>query len=115
VSVSTANFLATQEPGEPDHLGNRGGKSLWWSWTAPVNGVNGSVTISPIGSDFDTLLAVYVGDSFPALSVIDADDASGGNTTSLVTFSAVAGLTHQIAVDGYNGANGNIQLNLTLP
>ncbi len=112
VSVSTANFLATKEPDEPNHFGNAGGKSLWWSWTAPSNG---SVTISTIRSNFDTLLAVYVGNSFAALALIAADDDSGGNTTSLVTFSAVAGVTYQIAVDGYNGDSGNIQLNLTMP
>ena len=28
------NFLATKEPGEPDHAGNSGGASLWWSWEA---------------------------------------------------------------------------------
>jgi len=54
----TNNESATKEPGEPDILGNSGGKSVWWTWTAPQNG---TVTISTEGSGFDTLLAVYTG------------------------------------------------------
>ncbi len=30
------NIFATKEPGEPNHAGNQGGKSLWWTWTAPT-------------------------------------------------------------------------------
>ena len=32
---------------------------------------------------------------------------------SAVTFTAVAGTTYYIAVDGYNGATGNLVLNLS--
>ena len=52
------NVLATKEAGEPEHAGKAGGSSVWWSWTAPNSG---SVTVSTMGSDFDTLLAVYTG------------------------------------------------------
>jgi hypothetical protein len=110
--VFSLNRGATKEPGEPNHAGNAGGKSLWWSWTAPADG---SVTISTIGSNFDTLLAVYAGNFLPQLPLIASDDDSGGNLTSRVSFNAVAGVTYQIAVDGFNGASGNIQLNLSAP
>ena len=33
--------------------------------------------------------------------------------TSSLTFNAVAGTTYYIAIDGYNGATGNITLNLS--
>ena len=112
VTVSTANFLATKEPGEQNHAANAGGKSLWWSWTALASG---NVTISTIGSGFDTLLAVYAGNSIAQLSPIAMDDDSGGNLTSSVSFIAVPNVTYQIAVDGYNGASGAIQLNITMP
>lgn len=36
--VLTSNAGATKEPGEPDHLGNPGGSSVWYSWTAPASG-----------------------------------------------------------------------------
>ena len=32
---AAATAYATKEPGEPNHGGNPGGKSVWWSWTAP--------------------------------------------------------------------------------
>src|SRR5437870_4758652 len=47
------NVDATKEPGEPDHAGNIGGKSVWWSWTAPFSGI---VRIKTDGSGFNTTL-----------------------------------------------------------
>ena len=35
-ATTGSNVGATQEPGEPRHAGNGGGKSVWWTWTAPV-------------------------------------------------------------------------------
>jgi hypothetical protein len=34
----TSNAGATKQSGEPDHLGNPGGSSVWFSWTAPASG-----------------------------------------------------------------------------
>ncbi len=103
--VTGSNVGATKEPGEPNHAGNAGGQSVWWTWTAPTNG---TVTIDTTGSSFDTLLAVYTGDSVSNLSpVASNDDVSPNvispalNVASTVTFSAVAGTAYQIAVDGY--------------
>src|SRR4051812_22477997 len=36
-SESDNNPNATKEPGEPNHAGNSGGKSLWYCWTATTN------------------------------------------------------------------------------
>lgn len=108
-NANTGN--ATREAGEPN-IGDYGGlHSLWWTWTAPASG---SVTISTIGSGFDTILGVYTGNSLGTLAVVAVDDDSGGNTTSRVTFLAVAGTTYQIAVDGYSGASGSAVLNVAL-
>jgi hypothetical protein len=82
---------------------------VWWTWTAPANG---RVTINTVGSVFDTLLAVYTGQSLGALASVASDDQSGGNNTSRVVFQVVAGTTYQIAVDGYNGATGQVELTL---
>src|SRR6266542_1008391 len=38
-TVTGSNVNATSEPGEPNHAGNSGGKSVWWTWTAPTNWV----------------------------------------------------------------------------
>src|SRR5439155_11927 len=58
-SVTGSTRSATKETGEPNHAGNSGGHSIWYCWTAPDSG---SVTFDTIGSNFDTLLAVYTGD-----------------------------------------------------
>ena len=99
---------ASRESGEPSHhySRNRGGKSLWFSWTAQMSG---QAEVNTIGSDFDTILAVYTGDSLGSLQPVASDDDAGGNWTSLVTFSATAGTTYQIAVDGYARDSGDIQ------
>lgn len=112
-STTTANSAyATKEAGEPDHAEDPGGRSLWWTWVCPTPG---EVTIDTAGSSFDTLLAVYTGNSVSNLSTVASnDDTSDAETLqSKVTFSGVPGTTYRIAVDGYQGAEGNIMLHLT--
>jgi hypothetical protein len=36
--AAASNVGATKQPGEPDHSGNSGGSSVWYSWTAPASG-----------------------------------------------------------------------------
>lgn len=102
VIVTGNNAAATKEVGEPNHAGDDGGKSLWWSWTAPASGL---VTVSTCGSDFDTLLGVYVGNEVGLLSELDSSDDSdscgSGSTRSWLQFIATIGTTYHIAVDGY--------------
>jgi hypothetical protein len=38
ISTNASNAGATKELGEPDHSGNPGGSSVWFSWTAPASG-----------------------------------------------------------------------------
>ena len=111
--VASANTTsASKEMWEPDHDGNPGGKSVWWVWFTPTSG---TVTVSTQGSSFDTLLAVYTGWDLLSLSFVASDDDSGGNRTSLLHFNAVAGTVYQIAVDGYDGDSGTVNLRLTMP
>jgi hypothetical protein len=114
VNTTGASFLASKEPGEPNHADDLGGKSVWWSWTAPANG---QVAISTDGSDFDTLLAVYTGTALTNLVPIASNDDVITNViaTSYVSFSAVARTAYQIAVDGYDGEPGDIQLHIVMP
>jgi hypothetical protein len=113
ITMTGTNANATKEPGEPNHAGNAGGKSVWYQWTAPSAG---TVTIDTHGSTFDTLLGVYTGTSVSALTTVASndDDPAGGTTTSKVTFAATAGTTYRIAVDGYGGASGSLTLNVSL-
>lgn len=109
VTLTASNEGATREPGEPAHAGDSGGASVWWTWTAPATG---PVTVNTDGSGFDTLLAVYAGDTLDALSLVAEDDDGGLGTRSLVNFVALAGTTYQLAVDGYGGVSGTVTLNL---
>ena len=110
-TFSVSSVGATKEPGEPDHANQRGGASLWWSWTAPSAG---TVSISTDGSNFDTILAVYTGNGLNSLTVIAANDDSDTAVTSAVSFFTQAGQSYRIAVDGYGGASGNVRLTLAL-
>ncbi len=38
-TVIGSNTTATIETGEPNHGGAPGGKSVWWTWTAPASGI----------------------------------------------------------------------------
>lgn len=98
---------ASAETSEPRNPSVAGGKSVWWSWTAAASS---SVTISTTGSSFDTTLAIYTGTALGNLVLIGSNDDAGG-TQSAVTFSAVAGTTYAIQVDGYSGATGAVTLN----
>lgn len=104
VVVTGSNINATKEPGEPDHAGNSGGKSIWWDWQSPQSGY---VTISTAGSTsiyggpLDTVLGVYVGTSVSNLTTIASNDDGLIDATSLVTFYATAGTIYRIAVDGF--------------
>ena len=108
VRGTTVGF--TGEVGEPDHAEASGAlNSSWWSWTAPTSG---EIILNTTGSNFDTTLAVYTGDTLNTLTEVASNDDSAGTTQSLVTFDAVAGTTYQIAVDGFGGSAGNFFLNL---
>ncbi|HEX8557339.1 MAG TPA: NF038122 family metalloprotease [Pyrinomonadaceae bacterium] len=106
---------ATKQSGEPTNPASAvGGRSVWYFWTAPASG---TATFDTEGSAFDTILAVYTG-SFGGLTLVGSnDDIGGGFVNSKVTFTASAGTTYRIAVDGFrNNASigaefGVIQLN----
>ena len=100
---------ATKESGEPVMLpgnaGGIGGRSVWYRWTSPVNG---TATFDTEGSGYDTILAVSTGNSVGSLSRLSVNDdlAPGQTTSSRVTFSATAGVTYQLTVDGFDNGNG---------
>ncbi|MCA1683607.1 MAG: hypothetical protein LC708_00530, partial [Actinobacteria bacterium] len=123
-TVTGTNIGATEEAGEPNHADTEGGRSVWYRWTAPGNG---TVTFDTIGSSFDdiggvfdTVLAVYTGNSVGALSLVDSnDDIDNSNfiyTSRVGPIDVTGGVTYRIAVDGYKEsglppATGTVQLN----
>jgi len=102
------NINATKEPGEPNHAGNPGGRSVWWKWTAPAHAL---VSLYSSQSDFDTVLAVYTGQAVNALTVV-AHQRFTVPLPEAYFFDATAGTTYYFAVDGLNGASGNISMSL---
>ena len=111
VSATGTNSAASVETGEPAHAGLPGGRSVWWTWTAPASG---TVLLHTEGSAFDTVLAVYTGDSLAALLPVAADDNDALGLASRVIFDAVAGQAYRIAVDGRFGESGAVALSLAL-
>ncbi len=110
-TVSATNTFASKEPGEPNHGGNAGGRSLWWKWTATTGG---TVTLNTSGSFFNTLLGVYTGSVVSNLSLIVSNNGVFQSTgTAQVKFNATVGTEYEIAVDGYNGTIGKLVLNLS--
>lgn len=110
-TVAGSNTSANKEQGEPDHAGNLGGSSIWYRWIAPGTG---PYSFNTFGSSFDTLLAVYTGGSVGALTLVADSDDYGLGLTSEVGFTATAGTTYSIAIDGYDNETGAVTLNWLL-
>jgi hypothetical protein len=110
-SVSGTNFFATSEMSEPNHAGKVGGSSVWYKWRAPFAGV---ATFGTRGSTFDTLLAIYRGTDFNALTNVASDEDSGGFGTSELRYNTEEGVEYAIAIDGFAGAQGDFVLSWSL-
>ncbi|MBQ6340507.1 MAG: hypothetical protein IJI36_15315, partial [Kiritimatiellae bacterium] len=104
-STAGSNVGATIEVGEPMSYG-----TVWYKWTAPSSVT--MVTFNSLGSDFDTILGVYLGSSVSALTeVAYNDDAGDGDFTSEVSVNVTPGNTYMIAICGYGGDEGTVRLN----
>lgn len=103
------NLGANIATGEPPHANVASFQTVWWRWTASYSG---SVQISTEGSDFDTVLAVYLSGPHDEYTEIAADDDDGLSHTSAVHFYADSGTTYDIVVGGYRDAAGQIQLSM---
>jgi hypothetical protein len=111
-TANATNVDATLEPGEPANPSGQGGSSVWFKWQADQTE---TVAIDTCGSDFNTILAVYTGNQLNTLSLKASNDEGGncGGYSSKVVLGVTAGQSYRISVDGYYGAKGNIDLNIT--
>lgn len=112
-SITGTNIGSNKESGEPSHSpdNNPGGGSVWYNWQAPSTG---SVNMTTLGSNYDTLLAVYTGSTIATLGVplAENDDVDPGViTSSTVTFNVTAGTIYRVVLDGWGGETGNFILN----
>ena len=72
------------------------------------------MTIDTLGSSFDTVLAVYTGNSLSGLTERACnDDIGGGNLQSRVSFAAAGGTTYWVQASGFSGHSGNLTVNFT--
>ncbi len=104
------NRHATKEANEANHAGNSGGKSLWWRWQPALSG---KYVVCTEGSECDTLLAIYQSTgNLPTTGTtpVAQDDNSAGDGTSRLVVDVTANTWYDIAVDGKNGAFGQIKL-----
>ena len=86
--------------------------NIWYCYTASCTG---NVTVSLLGSGYDTMLAVYNGcDCQPTSSaLIECNDDSGSQLQSRITFAATAGSRYLIEIGGYGSETGRGVLTIT--
>ncbi|MBE7504559.1 MAG: immunoglobulin domain-containing protein [Verrucomicrobiales bacterium] len=101
------NYGASAEVGEPRHGDRAASRSVWWRWTAPYSEW---VELKTDRSSLDTVLAVYTGSSLAQLHGVATNDNAGEWLNSRLVFSAEAGTTYWIAVDGRDGQQGSLWL-----
>lgn len=105
IAYSAITVGATREPGEPDHRGEAGGASVWFEWTAPRTGGVLFQACNPVGKE--AVAAVYTGTSVDALTPVPEIEELASCD---YFFSATAGTTYRLAVDGrYNAALGAVE------
>ena len=100
------NAEASKEAGEPNHAGDPGGRSVWYT----LDGGEATVVVDTCGSSVDTLLAAYTGSSVSTLTELASnDDTAGcgpdGHGSRMVVSPPGTGQTW-IAVDAKGGAGG---------
>ena len=100
VSQAGTNVEATNETGEPDHGIDEGGKSVWYTWTAPSSG---RVSIDTCTSDFDTQLGVYTGSAVNSLTTVAQNDDVDGTRDARITVKLPATARYWISLaDAHN-------------
>jgi len=95
---------AGKESGEPGAASG----TVWWRWTAAA----GTWVLDTAGSDFDTRLAVYSGDSLALLSELAANDNYDGTVSARLTLTLTAPATLAVQAGGAAGAAGLLSLRI---
>ena len=106
----------SSEPSEPSVCGQIPAHPCWYVYVTPTNG---SMLINTTGSAFNTVLGVFIG---PGTSFSTLTNLACGYTTNYTLEgqpqvfipTVPANQTNFIVVDGYNRANGSVQLNINV-
>ncbi len=106
---------ASKEPGEPNHCGEAGGASYWFSYQAPATG---TLNVDTAGTTFNNVLAVYTGPN-PILNFTDLVSVACSSVSAVpgnesVVFAATSNSIYYLVSDGVGGAMGTVNLNYSL-
>jgi len=111
-SWDSSNAGYTSEPGEVFYAS--GMRTAWFRFE-PL--ASGNYQFDTIGSSFDTVMQVFTSPdeptpTVPTLFLVNSDDDSGGNLTSLITVAATLGEVYYIQVAGYSNGTGSYSFNV---
>ena len=111
ITISTYRYTNSQSTADATSVGYPGpgcvsgfGSGVWYKFTPDLNG---QLVADTMGSDFDTGLAVYIG-LCNSLDLVACDDDGGGNLSSKIIASLVAGEMYYMLAGGYAGSTGNL-------
>ena len=111
---SRDTIVATTEPNEPVDSPDTCvpiGRTVWYPYTPSQTRL---VSATTTGSNFDTVIAVYTGDTLAGLTEVACDDDTDVDVTSAVRFVANGGTIYRIQAGGYLGDSGNLVFNLSV-
>ena len=83
-------------------------EGVWFKFA----GTGDVINLNTVGSNFDASINVYTG-SCGAFACLGGDEDAAGSNQASYSFCTVVGTTYYAYLDGFNGAVGNYQLNLT--
>jgi hypothetical protein len=87
------------------------GATVWYRFTPPTSG---SVLAETTGTNFDTVLAAYTGDTLASITPVRCDDDSGPGLLAEVLFPVTAGVTYHFQIGGFNAALGDLRFTVSM-
>jgi hypothetical protein len=120
-STSVRNAGTDAEPEAPcrvfiDEIGDEVevpiGHTGWWSFT----GTGGNVTVDTAGSDFDTVVGVYVQQDGEMVQVGCVDDVfvgEEGTLQAVISIGTDADVTYYVQAGGFGGSTGQLELSVS--
>jgi len=109
--INSQSTIAATSTGDPVPDCAALGNGVWYKYTAATDG---QIVVDTIGSDFDTVLAIYTGTCGSLTQVACNDDGPGIRPRSEITLSVTAGTAYYILAGGLSGATGNLTLRFYL-
>ncbi len=106
--------LATNAPTDPVPIcvvapNPKTAKSVWFRLVPPAAG---GVTLSTVGSTYDTVVSVHTG-TCAALAAVGCDDDGSGDLPAVLTFPVSAGTPYLVEVTDFASTGGRLDLRAT--